>query len=167
MDRMLLYSAVVATLVALPIPVRAQTLPASMSERAAEHGCQPLSTDFYDRPGPVHPPYVYGVFPGRWEDMSGAFWCRNNEGGDYKLVFINRGDTEVRCPLVLAWARPPRGLRVGDENVPLDSFRYVSDSERLVAPGDTTTYPPLVDTYDGVSTLFYCHEEDWVYKRRH
>jgi hypothetical protein len=158
----------------------AQTLPEELSKAAAKHGCI-ADSSFFQRPGMVLPPYVYGVFPGD-EETSAAFWCEIPGGRlKHRLVFVTRAPRSVdldaaarvpgKCPETLDWWNPPGGLAIygGGQRgqgvrVSLRDFQSVVSPRRELGLTDSTAYAPLRDYYDGVETLFYCHNGQWLYR---
>ncbi len=158
----------------------AQTLPEELRRAAAKHGCV-ADSSFFERPGMVLPPYVYGVFPGD-EENSAAFWCEIPGGAlKHRLVFVTRPPRSVdldaaaripeKCPETLDWWNPPGGLAIygGGERgrgvrVSLRDFRSVTSPRRELGLTDSTAYAPLRDYYDGAETLFYCHNGQWLYR---
>jgi len=144
-----------------------QIMPRDLVGVAREHGCGAVQR-FFDRPGPIDPPYLYGYLPGEREE-SAAFWCQvTGKPNSYLLVFIDdrkdKADSTGRCPTALRWSHRPRGLSVTTErNVSLDGFRYVDDPSRRVQVGEHTDWAPIQDSYDGLATLFYCYKGRWVF----
>jgi hypothetical protein len=146
-------------------PLSAQALPRDLQVEATRHHCAQVQ-DFFDRPGMVLPPYLYGVFPGDAEN-SAAFWCQRGEGArrQFILVFVTVSDhLPIECPDTLVWKGGfPRGLSLADRaHVPLTEFRTLSGVRLSAPPNATTDYAPLRDYYDGLERLFYCYRGEWV-----
>lgn len=161
-------------------------LPLELGELAHEVGCEPIS-GFFDRPGEIAPPYLYGYAPDKGmlpEAESGTnavFWCRR--GADFVLVFARKTQTAhgfslkdsralLPCPPFLEWpasrGNPPGGLSVASAvGEPLNDFTYADDMGRQGPGGQRTTHPPLQSRYDGAGWDFYCHEGRWLVRPRH
>lgn len=165
-------------------------LPSELSEPAKEVGCQPIE-GFFDRPGMVQPPYLYGYQPGKGMlpeaevEKSAALWCRKSagEGTVHLLLFarkarpfhgfsLAKSQALLPCSPVLEWpaarGNPPGGLSVARAvGEPLSGFRYADDLERSGPSDQRTTHPPLQSRYDGAGWDFYCHEGRWLVRGRH
>ena len=138
-------------------------LPEDLRALRAGVGCGPVA-GFFERPGKVEPPYIYGVFPGE-KERSAAFWCE--KGGDekpYVLVVVEKGRVVAAIP----WEVFPGGLSRQDASgEALSDFRYVDDPKRHGSSGKKTEYPALRSEYDGIITLFYRYDEQWLYQIFH
>lgn len=148
-------------------PAAAQMLPADLAKVARQHSCGPV-IGFFERPGMIEPPYLYGYIPGDIED-SAAFWCERTDSRprSFLLVLVN-SQAASTCPQLIEWSSFPGGLSLGEPDTSLEEFTYVEDQgadSRL--SGARTRYAPLRDYYDGVETLFYCHDGRWTYRIRH
>lgn len=141
-------------------------MPKELVTYANTQGCSQIS-DFFNRDAMVLPPYVYGYLPGDQED-SAIFWCKNVKQSDkpYWLMVFSRTNpsTENACPQKIEWWNYPGGLSIDNNiHVPLKLFSYVDDPKKKVSGVETTASNTVVSYYDGVSTLFYCHDHKWVY----
>ena len=143
-------------------------LPQELRELAAQIGCGPVP-GFYDKPGMVDPPYLYGYLPGN-KEQSAAFWCYREQGEKpYLLVFVEHlGNGRTgRVTSIIPWHDRPRGLSLNDsKNMPLSEFRYIDNPEER-GPDRLTEYAPVVDSYDGVIRLFYQDGKRWLYRILH
>lgn len=145
-------------------------MPSELVRYAEEHGCVQIS-DFFDRPGSVNPPYVYGYFKGSEED-SGAFWCKKKIADEkpYLLVVFVRG-THVSwstCPQYVEWWNPPGGLSIHREkSLTLDSFKKVTDPYQSGPQKQHLEHNAIMSSYDGVSVVFYCHKGEWFIRMSH
>jgi len=77
----------------------ALTMPKDLIEIAHANGCEAISA-FYDRPGMVEPPYVYGLLAGD-KEQSSAFWCKRTAIGRKRyLLVVNASDPKLLqgCP---------------------------------------------------------------------
>lgn len=124
-------------------------------------------TDFFERPGMVDPPYVYGYVEGEKED-SVVFWCRGgSKSGKFKLIVQARAKT-FTCPAVVKeTSNYPGGLSVSPgEKLELSDFKYIDSGKRL----SSATRPAgkfIRSYYDGVEEYFYCHDGRWLHLLRH
>lgn len=144
-------------------------MPKELVTIAGEKACTSLS-DFYDRPGPIDPPFAYGYLPGD-KGNSAVFWCKNPSVGDkpYRLVIVAKDSSHKNsCPDHFNWWNPPKGLSiVSNTTLDLRDFRYL-DNPKLAGPSQTHTKGNLiVSSYDGVSEYFYCHDGRWLFLVQH
>ena len=139
----------------------ASILPEDLREVAGELGCGEIQ-GFYDRPGMVEPPFLYGYFPGPKED-SALFWCQEATSGEFRFVSVRAGSS-VNSFL---WRNYPGGLSVaGRETWDLAEFRYV-DAPDEPGPMEETSRPPVQSEYDGVITLLYPLGDRWLFRILH
>ena len=68
---------------------RPTNLPQDLEALAELMDCGPVP-GFFDRPGMVEPPYLYGYVPG-WKGNSAVFWCYRSEDEPYLLVAMRDG----------------------------------------------------------------------------
>ena len=141
-------------------------MPRELVDFAHANGCTP-NDDFYNRPGMVNPPFVYGLVSGNQED-SAVFWCRKLEKSDrpYNLMFKARDPKQLAgCPAVIEWWNPPRGLSIETRRtLALSDFRYVA-SPKQAGPAIAVSSAKLVlSSYDGITDAFYCYKEQWLVK---
>lgn len=138
-------------------------LPEDLRALRAGLGCGPVA-GFFDRPGMVEPPYIYGVFPGDREG-SAAFWCQKaaDEQQPYRLVVVEKGRVVAAIP----WEVFPGGLSRQEAGDALSDFRAVDDPKRPGPSGTRTSYPALRSEYDGIITLFYRYDGQWLYQLSH
>lgn len=140
-------------------------LPQELRSLAAELGCGPVP-GFYDRPGMVDPPYLYGYLPGEKEE-SAVFWCyREHEEKPYRLVFVESlgQGREGHVASTAAWRNYPGGLALYEEQkVPLSKFRFLDKPQEYGPEGKTTQYAPVQEYYDGTTTLFYQEGGRWLF----
>lgn len=139
-------------------------LPEELRELRQVAGCSAVP-DFYDRPGFVDPPYLYGYLPGPRE-ASAAFWC-TREGAEqrYLLVLVEKHRILATVP----WDMYPGGLSLHEStDLPLSEFVYADDPKKGPGPpGKRTQFAPLRSEYDGVVTLFYRDGDRWLYRVLH
>jgi hypothetical protein len=149
-----------------PYAPRAATLvmPQDLVEFAHTKGCIPID-NFYDRPGMVNPPYVYGWLSGNPEE-SAVFWCQKAEKSEkpYKLVFKVREPKRMEgCPAIIEWWNPPGGLSVEvRSHLSLSDFRYVNEPKRAGPASTVLRARVIVDYYDGLMAIFYCYQGEWL-----
>ena len=114
---------------ATPAQAGAKIMPRELVEFAERNDCRQIQ-DFFERPGMVKPPYVYGFGPGP-EDASAAFWCERLKGGERRpvLMFLikNGSGSIAKCPREIEWINPP----------PVSVVQTTSTSR----PDDTNTAP--------------------------
>lgn len=153
----------ILSLLAVAQTASAETLvmPRDLVDFASANGCEPIN-DFYERPGFVDPPYVYGWITGDKEN-SAVFWCKKGERS-YQLMFMPADAKQLGgCSAIIQSQNHPRGLSIETRsNLALNTFRYLADPKRT---GPATVVPKakvLVNTYDGVGEDYYCHKGQWL-----
>ena len=160
------FSTIAAAGAAVAAPL---VMPRDLSDYAHAQGCTPVD-DFYDRPGMLNPPYVYGVVAGETED-SAAFWCKKPEKSDkpYLLVFKVKDSKGLGgCPDRIEWWNYPKGLSVESEpSVKLSDFHFVADPKRSGPATSISNARVIMGEYDGVEDLFLCYQGAWLFEVRH
>jgi len=157
-------------------------LPQQLRETREEIGCGPVH-GFYDAPGMIDPPYLYGWLPGNKEETA-VFWCYRGEEEDepYLLVFVEGlgQGRKGRVTATIPWGAEPGGLSLFDirnaqlldsqgvkvtdsQHLPLDLFVYIDNPKEHGPKGKTTEYAPLQEYYDGLMTIIYRHEGRWLW----
>ena len=145
-------------------PSSAETLvmPRDLVDFALANRCTQID-EFFERPGTVKPPYAYGSLP---DDPEAVFWCKKVEPSEmpYNLMFKVSDPRQLAgCPAVIEWRNPPRGLSIETRrNLALRDFRYLTSPQRL---GSTIVVPNarvIVNDYDGVTNILYCHGGQWL-----
>ncbi|HER20225.1 MAG TPA: hypothetical protein ENO14_04170 [Chromatiales bacterium] len=132
-------------------------LPMDLQRIATELDCRPVD-GFFERPGMVNPPYVYGVLPGEAE-RSAAFWCQIDAFPKYRLVIVE--DREVRA--AIEWSNFPGGLSIAEEiQWPLSEFHFLDEPHVTGPSGEVTRFPPIRSEYDGAVELFYEYNGRWL-----
>jgi hypothetical protein len=139
-------------------------MPQELVQFARSNSCAPIS-DFFERPGMINPPYVYGWLSGD-KEKSAVFWCKQADDGisPYRLMFIPADPQQLGgCPAVIKWHDAPRGLSIQKRaRLVLRNFRYVNTPSRHVPPRTVSDARVLVNYYDGVQDVFYCDRGNWV-----
>ncbi len=151
---------------------QAQTLliPEELHEFAKKNGCSPIE-DFYERPGMLGPPYVYGYLPGPQKE-SAVLWCQRGEKDErtFFLLFMfeNTQHELARCPNKIEWKNSyPGGLSVyKDQETDLEEFVYHNPPHQR-GPKRRMTNNAIQNRYDGLGILFYCYQGEWLYRIRH
>lgn len=141
-------------------------LPSDLSEIAKKYNCSAV-TDFFNRPGMLDPPYVYGYLNGEKEN-SGVFWCKNNNRGnkEYRLVIYSRVEREFQCSPTIDTNDYPGGLSlVKDPQLSLSWFHYLEDGKK--GPNINVNNNFIQSTYNGAEDLFYCNNGKWLTLFRH
>src|SRR5439155_1320500 len=113
-----LVSLVFLLFVALPLVGQDGTLPQTLREHARQIGCSEVG-GFYDHPGRVDPPYVWGYVDStldRFGERSAVYWCDRKAGPERYLLVVWVSDTSLataqRCPPTIAWHNHPYGLHL-------------------------------------------------------
>lgn len=150
--------------------VRAEPLllPQELHEVALRKDCTQID-NFYNRPGMIEPPFVYGYMPGPKEN-SAVFWCESKKKGKYYLVIVNnsKGTEASTCTDIVPWMNYPGGLSIyNDKNTLLDDFVYIDDPQKKPPEGIKLTNNGILSYYDGVEVIFYCHKGKWIVRQRH
>jgi hypothetical protein len=139
-------------------------MPRDLGDYAKAKGCLPL-THFFDRPGMVNAPFVYGVFAGEVED-SAAFWCKQAKSSDKPyLLLLKVAQSKVAdgCPEYIEWRNVPGGLTVEHRSkMNLQAFRYVSSPTRATPTTILDKTSVLVNSYDGLTDVFVCYKGKWL-----
>jgi len=150
---------------------QAQTLliPEELHEFAKDNGCSPIE-DFYERPGMLGPPYVYGYLPGP-QETSAVFWCQKQEDSKRKFfllfMFENTDHELTNCPHKVEWGNYPRGLSIyNDRETDLGGFVYLNDPMRK-GPKEKMMNNAVLSEYDGVGVVFSCYKGEWLIRQRH
>ncbi|MEO1019498.1 MAG: hypothetical protein AAFY56_17670 [Pseudomonadota bacterium] len=101
--------AVALTSILLTSQANTGQLPLGLTKSAGDNNCAPV-TGFYDRPGMVEPPFVYGFLSGEREDNA-VFWCEFDEGDDkyYRLVITHSERQDFGCPTTIDTRAFPGG----------------------------------------------------------
>jgi len=146
-------------------------MPRELVDFAHFSGCTPVN-DFFERPGMINPPFLYGAVAGLPD--SAVFWCKKVEKSDrpYNLMFAVRGQSGLTladpkqlsgCPPVIEYWNGPAGLSIETrQNLELRYFRYV-DMPKEAAPGIVLANARTIvsDNGDGLVSTFYCYRARW------
>ncbi len=139
-------------------------MPRELVEFGITTGCVPID-NFFDRPGMVNPPYVYGWLPGD-QGKSAAFWCKNTgkSAKPYSLKFKVSDPKRMQgCPAAIDWSDFPGGLSVETRShIALSDFHSIVSSQRTGPSVEVSNVKVLVNYYDGLSNTFYCYKGDWL-----
>ena len=139
-------------------------MPEELIAIAANCNCEQVD-NFYNRPGMIEPPYVYGFLPGEQEN-SAVFWCRKkNTSGKYLLVLASRKNIidKWRYEIIIETTNYPSGLSIVKKcKIPLDKFFYISDPKKHGPKGVLPNSNVILSTYDGVSEYYYNHMGSWL-----
>lgn len=173
MTRYLVVILLVSLLISnLPSGASAETyvMPKELVQHAEKNDCSQVG-DFFDRPGMVNPPYVYGYFGGE-EENSAVFWCqkRARDNKPYVMLVFVKGeqDSWSTCPQKIEWWNPPGGLSLYlERSANLSMFKYIREPERSGPSNVRVSHKGIVNSYDGVSVIFYCHKGEWLFKLTH
>lgn len=159
----LLFASALLGLLAVSGCSAARWLPQDLERVADGLGCGPVD-GYFDRPGPVLPPYAYlsrDLAPG--DDDVAVFWCQRRQAKEYLLVFTKQGKPySDQCPAFLKWENYPRGLSLSPEmGLSLADFSHVGNPQRRGPEGKKTAGLLISDYYDGIQNLFYCEGGAW------
>ena len=139
-------------------------MPRELVDFAHANGCTPID-NFFERPGMVNPPYVYGWLSGDQEN-SVVFWCKKAEKNEkrYNLMFKVRDPKQLAgCPAIIEWSNPPGGLSIETwPHLALGDFRYLSAPKRAGPTSAVTNVKVIVNYYDGLTDVFYCYKGQWL-----
>jgi len=142
----------------------ASSLPRDVRSAVEQYGCVEVP-DFFDRPGMVEPPYVYGFAVGKQKD-SFAFWCRVEPTGKFRLYAIAKSASLGCDALIVESDNYPGGLSVVPAGkMTLNDFKDVATGKK--GPASVPKAPVLKSAYDGAEDYFYCHEGRWFRQFRH
>ncbi|MEP6643401.1 MAG: hypothetical protein ABJA69_02805 [Acidobacteriaceae bacterium] len=140
-------------------------MPRDLIDFALANACSPID-NFFDRPGLINPPYVYGWLPGDPE-RSAVFWCKNTSGGGkpYSLKFKLVAPKEsAGCPTSIEWSDQPGGLSIEMRaHLDLIDFHYVTRPKQMGPSRVVANAKVLVSYYDGLSDVFFCYEGRWLF----
>jgi len=139
-------------------------MPRELVDLALANYCTQIN-DFFERPGMINPPFVYGWVPGAAD--TAVFWCKKMEKSDkpYKLMFkISNPKQLAGCPAIIEWWNPPAGLSIETRrSVSLRDFRYVTEPRRTGPSGVVPDARVVVDDNgDGLREVFYCYKGQWL-----
>lgn len=137
-------------------------IPRDLAEFAMQTGCAPID-NFFDRPGMIDPPFVYGWAAGDREN-SAAFWCQKQNSRSYELIFKVR-DAKLMsgCATTIEWPNPPAGLSIEVRtSLSLSTFRDAADPKFAKPSGEVSNARVIVNYYDGLTDVFYCYKGRWL-----
>lgn len=154
-----------STLFAGAVSADTLVMPRELVNLALANHCTQIN-DFFERPGMINPPFVYGWVPG--DADSAAFWCKKLDKSDkpYNLMFKVHDPKELAgCPAIIEWWNPPAGLSIETRRtLSLRDFRYISQPQRIGPSGVVQNARILVnDNGDGLREIFYCHLGQWLF----
>jgi hypothetical protein len=161
---LLVTSFLLATLFAGFSSAETLVMPRELVDLALSNHCTQIS-DFFERPGMINPPFVYGWVP-RATD-SAVFWCKKVEKSEkpYKLMFkVSNPKQLAGCPAIIEWWNPPAGLSIEiRHSLSLRDFRYSSEPRRVGPSGVILNARVIVDDNgDGLREVFYCYRGQWL-----
>jgi hypothetical protein len=139
-------------------------MPRELVDFAQASGCAPID-NFFERPGMINPPYVYGWLPGDKEN-SAVFWCKKKEkdGKPYTLMFMPADPKQLAgCPATIEWESFPAGLSIETRpRLALNTLNYVANGQ--AGPALTVRNAQvLVNYYDGLTEVFFCFRGRWLF----
>ena len=145
-------------------------MPKELVQHAEKNDCSQVN-EFFNRPGMLNPPYVYGYLSGE-EENSAVFWCQKRIADDkpHVLLVFMKGppDSRSTCPQEIEWWNQPGGLSLYlEKSANLGMFKYLRDPQRSGPSNVRLTHKGIMSSYDGVSTMFYCHKGEWFFRLTH
>jgi hypothetical protein len=145
------------------------TMPRELVEYAQEQGCQPIG-DFFERPGPINPPYAYFAPVLVADEEGAALWCQKSGAGRAQYVLLIKGSSERlfgTCPARIDYWNYPGGLSLESRrDLRLNEFRLASAPDKP-GPDVSVSQEVIVSSYDGVEAIFACYRGDWLYRMLH
>jgi hypothetical protein len=144
-------------------------MPGELLKIAEKCGCEQVD-NFYNRPGMIDPPYVYGFLPGDHEN-SAVFWCQKQHATPkYLLVLASRKTffDDWNYEIIIKTENYPRGLSIVKNcKITLDKFYYISSPNKRGPKGVLPTPNVILSAYDGVEEYYYTHMGSWLISIRH
>lgn len=132
------------------------TLPQELRVVARQQGCDEVK-DFYDRPGLLHPPFVFGIDAAA-EQMSAAFWCQGEDRRTFMLVLIRSDGRKTPLP----WSNFPGGLSLtSPQDFDLSEFRLVQHRDSAGPRVKLRGVRAIRSYYDGMTELFVEYRGRW------
>ena len=143
-------------------------IPQELFEIAEGEGYTQIN-NFFNRPGMVEPPFIYGYEPGPKEN-SAVFWCKSKEMNHYYLIVV-KTDSDSWSKIItdiIPWSNFPGGLSIYyNKDTLLDDFVFIRDTSKKVPKGEKLTHNGILSYYDGVETVFYRYKDEWIVRIRH
>jgi hypothetical protein len=141
-------------------------MPKDLAQFAEASGCVQVE-DFFDRAGPIDPPYLYSDSE---IDGNAILWCKRRESGTttpYLLLLKGSVKLAKGCSNKIDWWNVPGGLAVRKmQSLELSDFRYLSSREKR-GPSTKQSGTAVISSYDGVETIFFCYQGNWLYTIKH
>lgn len=139
-------------------------MPREFVDFARANGCAAID-DFFERPGMVNPPFVYGWLPGDPQG-SAVFWCKKTQKSDkpfYLMFKVNDPKQLAGCPAMADWWNPPGGLSIEIRpHLDLGGFHLLTAPKRLGPKSVVANARVILDYYDGLTSVFYCYQGQWL-----
>jgi hypothetical protein len=144
-------------------------MPDELLKIAKKCDCEQVD-NFYNRPGMIDPPYVYGFLPGEQEN-SAVFWCQKEHATPkYQLVLASRKTffDDWSYEIITKTENYPKGLSIVKNcKITLDKFYYISSPKKSGPKGVLPSTNVILSTYDGVEEYYYNHKGSWLISIRH
>jgi hypothetical protein len=151
--RGLFFAVACSVLMTSSVGAQSGTLPQELRGVARQHGCDEVK-DFYDRPGLLHPPFVFGIDPAEEHD-SAAFWCQGAGSRTFTLVLMRADGRQTPLP----WSNFPGGLSLtSPQDFDLSRFSLVQHPDSVGPRVMLRGVRAIRSYYDGLTELFveYC-----------
>lgn len=142
-------------------------MPEELLRAAEDRQCTQVG-DFFSRPGPINPPYLYFEELPSGIPQGAAFWCRNTSTAarPYRLVIVGTPKISASCVPELNWWNYPDGLSIElAQSVELSTLKHV-DAVAHKALSGKRRLSGIKSAYDGVEAVFYCVDGEWLFQIR-
>jgi len=159
----MIYRHVAAALfLSVSVYARAETFPVEIAEN---NRCEEIR-GFYDVPGGIDPPFLYGYIQNIKHSGSVIFWCKSKDDRKlYKLIGYVKNDDKARCSgLIHQTKNFPGGLTLSKvENETLVGYKNLSGNIKIAI----NNYHGVIikSFYDGVGNTYVCSNGEWYFKQ--
>ncbi|MDQ7004722.1 MAG: hypothetical protein Q9N67_07325 [Ghiorsea sp.] len=147
-------------------------MPEELVKLAKKNNCSQPNDFFVNKPGPIDPPYLYGVVDGNAED-SAVFWCVRNDKGHkkYSLMFMLRTENGPKLSGELRWINSPMGLSFFNAKNPeaiINRYVEIGKEDAASMPKDERFEDRyIMNSYDGVAEIFVMENGRWLVSQQH
>jgi len=138
---------------------------------ATRNQCEQLDAFYKNKPGPLRPPFIFGVANGANEN-SAAFWCKRKEK-DGSIVpvlmfMVIDNDWIIHKAGELEWINHAKGLSVYFVAGTLKGFNKLSNEQQANMPKDKRFEGRgVTSSYDGVGETLVMHIGEWWVRQLH
>ena len=136
-------------------------MPELLVSLAAKHQCEQID-DYYNKPGQVLAPFVFGVAKGSSE-KSAAFWCKRKKGdGSYVSVLMFMlvdKDWSIHKAGELEWINAAKGLSLFSVKEPFSEFTKLKAEHQINMPkAKGFEGRGVSSSYDGIEETFVMYK---------